>query len=183
MSAKGYHYLVLSGHLMTEVIDGVIQWRFAEESESATDPNHPPVHPITHGDLLKVFDRENTLVWSGVVAYNYNMMAEPDPDKPDETIQKIKGKVVAGIQSSARPVQWLEWFEHRYRARLEIRINNQNTPQEADLVGPEDPEAPVDPEVERERLIQGVLHAHDRNSVGKPVRNTSPEHKKAWWED
>ena len=181
MSTKGYYYLVLNGHLKAELEDGVIQWRFAEDGDIGEQAK---VHPINHGDMLKIFDHEQTLVWSGVVAFNYSMCAEPDPENPELVVQKIDGKAVSGVQGSARPKDWLQWFEQGHQARLEIRINGENAP-------PEDPdgEDPVataeeeDPAVRREKLIKEVLQAHDTSSSAKQGRQPPVTQGKHWWDD
>jgi hypothetical protein len=180
MSTKGYYYLVLHGHLKAELDDGVIQWRFAEDAEAGAEPK---VHPINHGDMLKVFDREQTLVWSGVVAYNLSMCSEPHPENPDVMLQKIGDKIVNGIQGSARPKDWLQWFEHGARARLEIRINGENEPAEAPPQGADESGEASDPDVLRAKLIAGVLQAHDASSASKPGAPRSGDGVKHWWDD
>jgi hypothetical protein len=180
MSTKGYYYLVLNGHLKAVLEDGVMHWRFAEEVEAGAEPK---VHPINHGDMLKIFDNEQTLVWSGVVAFNHSMCSEPDPDDPEILIQKIGEKVVNGIQGSARPKDWLEWFERGQQARLEIRINGENAPPED--AGAEDGPADEseDPAVRREKLIKEVLQAHDTSSSGKHGQQRAGDQAKHWWDD
>lgn len=183
MSAKGHYYLIMHGHLSAHVDgEGYISWRFIEDAEEGHVGRE---HPINGGDLLKVYDADNTLLWSGVVAFNYEMMSEDLADGSGRRVQRISGKLVRGIQGSARPLHWLEWFESGNRARLEIRINEMNThyaePQAGSTKdGAEEDHCP-DRSAERERLIEDLISYHDGG-------NTAPEVKKPlggknhWWD-
>lgn len=182
MSSKGHYYLIMHGHLNAHLdSEGYISWRFIEDAEEGVRGRE---HPINGGDLLKVYDADETLLWSGVVAYNYEMMSEELKDGSGRRVQKIAGKLVRGIQGSARPLHWLDWFTQGNRARLEIRIGEMNThyadqkPQSTS----EDPAPEGDRAVERERLIEDLINLHDGG-------NTAPEAKKPisgknhWWDE
>lgn len=173
MSAKGHYFLLLSGRLKAHVAeDGFIIWKFVEDAPEGQEGES---HLVRSGDLLKIIDEENTLVWSGVVAFNYEMMSHPDPDKPGESIQHIAGKKVRGIQGSARPAQWLQWFEQGYRAKLEIRINEM--PTHYGEAGGEE----VNRGAERDRMIGELLGEHDKRDAAP--KEKLPTAGKKWWED
>ncbi len=179
--SKGHYFLVLSGKLCAALgDDGYIIWKFEEDAAEGVQGE---VHLVRSGDLLKVYDEESTLVWAGVVAFNYEMMSQPNPanpSDPEDRIQYISGKKVRGIQGSARPVNWLHWFESGFRAKLEIRISEMPThydqaAKESSVEGAES-----DRGAERERMIHELLGEHDTRD-SKP-KEKLPTGGKKWWD-
>lgn len=183
--SKGSYYLVIEGFLRAEEdAEGFVNWKFVQDDAEGKEVS---VHPIRDGDILKVFDEDFTLAWSGVIAYNYEMQSQPDPDNPEKRIQIIGGKKVRGMSGSARPLHWLQWFRDNWRARLEIRVNDINT-HYAEIDGHETDESlPHDRDAERNRLIEDVMSKHSdtrMNGVGKPtVAAKAVWGGKKWWDD
>ncbi len=168
MSAKGHYFLVMSGHLLAELdLEGYLNWKFQEEAE---DGQRGEVHPIKNGDFLRVFDEDNCILWSGVIAFNDEMLREPDFPGSEHLVQKINGRKVRNVQGSARPKHWLEWFEKKNAARLEVRVTVINThydePNPQLVEGGEG----VDRAAERERLIKELIELHDKGDTTSLVR-------------
>ena len=74
--------------------------------------------PLKEGDTLTITDKENKIVWSGIVEYEREReIATYDTLYPDYK-RTSKAYFNHGIQKGVSMVAWQEWFNKGYRGTV-----------------------------------------------------------------
>ena len=81
---------------------------------------------LVNGDHLIIFDPvdRTTVVWEGVIQYEYERNLTPSPFNPNYKKQAIMNSWVNGIQNNVEPETWMNWFLKEYPAQLIKKTND-----------------------------------------------------------
>jgi len=113
---RGPHRIKIEGRLEAYAADparGVL-WSIHEDGR----PGQEGVHPLLNGNFLTVYGEEGTILWSGIVDLDFELLQVPDFQDPTKMKQQVLGRWVHGAQKYEDPEVWAQMFFGRRRALM-----------------------------------------------------------------
>lgn len=87
-------------------------------------PGYDGLWNLNDGDHLRVLDADDTVLWEGVIALEYEQNWQPyDDDDAEYGQQAVHGYWVHGLQQEVDPETWASLFFLRQRAVLDLGPN------------------------------------------------------------
>lgn len=93
--------------------EGVI-WSVYEDGDKGYDG----LHCLKNGDNLKVFNKDGSFLWEGIINLNYKTRYRSYPLNPEYGQQEVLGYWVHGLQVDVEPEAWGKMFFDRQHAEL-----------------------------------------------------------------